>query len=322
MSVGGFTYETFIHEIGHAIGLSHPHDRSQGTGLFPGATFRDSTDTGTHDLNTTLNTIMSYNDPARPPNDDFGMIATPMAFDIAAIQALYGANTDANAGHTTYVLPDASIAGTFYSCIWDTGGTDRIIYSGGLDATIDLRPATLREAPGGGGFLSSVAGAPGGLTISADFTNRLADRNGETGVIIEHAVGGIGNDTITGNEADNVLSGSAGTDSILGNGGQDDLRGGRDDDTLRGGLGNDLLVGDVLLGLGPGGNDVLDGGAGADVMEGGGGDDTYFVDNAGDVLSEAVIVAGGFRVHAGGIDEIRTTRAFTRRATRPRSSRT
>jgi len=51
-------------------------------------------------------------------------------------------------------------------------------------------------------------------------------------------------------------------------------------DTLNGGSGSDVLIGG-------GGNDVLDGGTEDDTMSGGTGDDWYFVDNAGDVVSES-----------------------------------
>ena len=113
-------------------------------------------------------------------------------------------------------------------------------------------PATLLNAAGGGGFTSGVAGIVGGFTIAADFTNVLPDVNGTTGVIIENAFGGSGNDTITGNGADNFLGGNGGAD------------------TLTGGAGND----------------TLDGGSGADIMSGGIGNDSYFVDNAGDAIVE------------------------------------
>ena len=51
--------------------------------------------------------------------------------------------------------------------------------------------------------------------------------------------------------------------------------------TIVGGAGNDTLIGGA-------GNDILNGDAGADTMIGGAGNDTYFVDNAGDVVTEAV----------------------------------
>ena len=51
--------------------------------------------------------------------------------------------------------------------------------------------------------------------------------------------------------------------------------------TLVGNVGNDTLIGGS-------GNDTLNGGVGADTMAGGTGNDTYFVDNAADVVTEAV----------------------------------
>ena len=51
--------------------------------------------------------------------------------------------------------------------------------------------------------------------------------------------------------------------------------------TLIGNAGNDTLIG-------LGGNDTLNGGAGVDTMIGGTGNDLYYVDNAADVVTEAV----------------------------------
>jgi Ca2+-binding RTX toxin-like protein/subtilase family serine protease len=70
------------------------------------------------------------------------------------------------------------------------------------------------------------------------------------------SINGTGNDlnnTITGNSGNNQLSGLAGDDTLVGNGG----------------------------------NDILDGGTGVDNMAGGIGNDTYYVDNLGDIVTEA-----------------------------------
>ena len=68
------------------------------------------------------------------------------------------------------------------------------------------------------------------------------------------------------------------------------VSGGTSVNTMTGGAGNDTLTGaagnDTLNGLG--GNDTLNGGAGVDTMIGGTGNDLYYVDNAADVVTEAV----------------------------------
>ena len=202
---GGPAFETFLHELGHALGLAHPHDLGMGTGLFPGIEAvnpdgsGDPKDTGDNGLNTRLSTVMSYNRaPGANPTQgaDRGFATTPMAFDIATIQLMYGA-VASNAGNTVYTLRDDA-AGASYSCIWDTGGIDTIQYAGTGSATIDLRAATLGNDPGGGGFLSTVhqvaGGFIGGFTIAADVTD--FDGDGNFGVVIENAIGGSGNDTV------------------------------------------------------------------------------------------------------------------------------
>ena len=78
--------------------------------------------------------------------------------------------------------------------------------------------------------------------------------------------GGIGNDVLSGNTAD---------DHLYGGGGVDIIHGGDGDDYVQGDAGNDEMFGDnnddLLLGMD--GNDKLDGGEGMDSLQGGRGDD-------------------------------------------------
>ena len=86
-----------------------------------------------------------------------------------------------------------------------------------------------------------------------------------------------------------VMTGG-GSDTLSGLSGADEIDGGAGDDAIQGLAGNDVLRGGA-------GNDSLDGGAGDDQLFGGAGDDLYYVDGAGDAVTE---LAGE------GTDEIRT----------------
>ena len=225
LNVGGEGYWTLIHELGHGLGLAHPHDDGGGSTIFPGVT--DTWVTGDNGLNQGIWTVMSYiatDDPSSAHtnhtgtdrwfdsggNDvaNYGYFAGPMAYDIAAIQDLYGANGNFHNGSDTYWLPDQNALGTYWTCIWDTGGSDSIAYGGSRSVTINLTAATLDNSPTGGGVISSASGIHGGYTIAK-------------GVVIENAYGGSGSDTLTGNFADNILNGGAGADTMTGGGGND-----------------------------------------------------------------------------------------------------
>jgi Ca2+-binding RTX toxin-like protein len=62
------------------------------------------------------------------------------------------------------------------------------------------------------------------------------------GTIIENAIGGSGNDKLSGNDTANRLTGGNGNDTLLGKAGNDKLIGGEGKDMLIGGLGKDCYV--------------------------------------------------------------------------------
>ena len=215
---GGYAFITLIHEFGHGMGLAHPHDGGGSSTTWEGVT--GSFDSyGTFDLNQGIYTVMSYNDgwvtnpDGLPDGDLFGYQGTMMAFDIAMLQQKYGANANFHGGDDAYVLSDQNASGTYFSCLWDTGGTDGISYDGTANAHIDLRAAHLGYAEGAGGYISVVSGIFGGFTIA-------------NGVVIENATGGSGDDALIGNDVRNVLSGRGGADVLMGGLGKDVLRGG------------------------------------------------------------------------------------------------
>ena len=87
---------------------------------------------------------------------------------------------------------------------------------------------------------------------------------------------------------DEEIYGYGGNDKITAGAGDDLIDGGDGDDFMRAGAGDDLVKGGA-------GNDVLDGQSGADTMDGGLGNDVYWLDNAGDVITET---------NGGGYDKV------------------
>ena len=238
MNAGGFYYITLPHELGHALGLAHPHNGGGawnfspyngnfGSELYPGVSSNASTSGGNNYLNSTPYSVMTYNDVtstlATPNSQNIDKNVTPRsyvnygyneglgAFDIATLQYLYGPNTTKSTGNTTYYLDTSTLNG--YQTIWDNGGTDTITAANSSAAVyIDLRSATLQDEAGGGGYLSRVDDEYIGYTIAYNTTGTAA---------IENAIGSAQNDRLTGNSSNNSLSGGTGDDTLIGGAGDD-----------------------------------------------------------------------------------------------------
>ncbi|MDN5871868.1 MAG: hypothetical protein L0H73_14245 [Nitrococcus sp.] len=167
-----------------------------------------------------------------------------------------------------------------------TGAVDRLQGLGGNDQMIGLNGADVLDGGSGADWMQGKGGDDQYLVDdSADLVIEVAGE-GEDQVqssidftlgghveeltLVDAAVRGTGNaldNRLSGNDRDNVLQGLAGAD------------------TLAGGRGADLL----------------DGGAGADTLAGGAGDDSYLVDDAGEVIAEAV---------GGGYDTVDSTVSY------------
>ena len=295
-AAGSWEWSTMIHELGHALGLKHPHDEAPYMPL---------------DMDGMEYTIMSYRSVTSGwlslTAETWGYAQSWMMLDIAALQAMYGADFTPNDGEVvyswtpdsgnTYVNGEVAIApgaNRIFATIWDGGGNvtyDLSAYDTGVQ--IDMRPgesSTFSEA--------QLANLGQGEFASGNIYNGLL-YDDDPRSLIHKVIGGSGDDHITSNAADNIIFAGGGNDTITLNGG---------DNIVWAGSGNDYTViqgnGDNRVGGGIGNDTIIVDGDGANTLYGGADDDEIWLNGNGDNIAWGGLGADMIVVNGDGDNRI------------------
>lgn len=252
---GSYAYEVLLHEIGHALGLEHPHEG----GLILA-----------HDLDNNVQTVMTYEYAARNATQ-------PGILDRQALDYIYGdASQFEGWGIGTNRKGDPLIRGGL--------DNDTILAPGqsthafGRDGHDDIFGREGDDRLNGGDGHDTITGGAGADVLKGKVGNDLL-----VGGIYADGYSGRHDDSLSGQRGRDTLWGGGGDDTLWGGSGADELYGGIGRDALFGGSGKDFLIGDLstfssLLGAadtlnGGGGNDRLYGVEGRDLLSGGAGND-------------------------------------------------
>ena len=312
--MGGYGNTTLIHELGHAIGLSHPGAYNYDPNL--DLTYDNYAEYAQDSMQYS---IMSYwsGSSTRALTINWSVFLnnyaqTPMLHDILTIQSIYGADMTTRTGDTVYGFNSNAGKDVFdfnknpfpYLSIYDAGGNDTIDLSGFTASQfVDLHP---------GAFSSIGAAIPDAATINAntdafngqygtDFGHLDQGTVGATGAAYMGAAAAriaayTGVSGINATEYDNFsIAYGVTIENATGGSARDLLWGNEVANTLKGLAGNDVLNGF-------GGNDRLIGGTGDDRLTGGAGDDLFIFANDGSIDTVTDFQTGHDKIDLSGVD--------------------
>jgi len=257
-SFGSYGNQAIMHELGHSLGLSHGGDYNASSSGGPITYAKDAyffQDSNQY-------TIMSYflgnvtgQSAANLDSLTILYAQTPAVHDVYTVQQIYGADMTTRVTDTTYGFNSTAGKDVFdftkndhpVLTIWDAGGNDTLDLSGfNSNSVIDLNEGAFSSA--GNKVTDAVKAqdmAALGITTEAQWQSFLAkyalNPDGSLhdniaiayGAKIENAIGGVGNDTLTGNKYDNLLVGNAGNDLFISGDGFDVIKMGAGNDIFR-----------------------------------------------------------------------------------------
>ena len=197
-TIGESNPRKLMHELLHTLGLDHAGNYNGDSADYEsGALFYQDSN---------QYTVMSYWTASVTGADHFAdgvswFASTPLLYDVAALQSIYGANMATRTGNTVYGFNSTADREVFNLAlhpnnvftIWDAGGRDTLDLSGfATPSLIDLHP--------------------GGFSDAGEMTDNISIAFGAQ---IENAVGGGGADVVIANAAQNQLSGGGGGDLFV-----------------------------------------------------------------------------------------------------------